>query len=581
MSKNTNEASQLEYCLAKTFIFALISSFYSIFFTMKRTILFFCLGVFGFIRGSAQQVVPGSLLIQVVPGTNIEALWPQLSRAAAAPITDIRSIAPQWHIYKVSLSPAACEGRDAQIVQQVNRLPEVAIVQWDHKVDERTLTPNDPLWSEQRDMNLIGLTRAWENTTGGLTQAGDTIVVAVLEKGMQKEHPDLWPIYWRNHGEIPDNNVDDDNNGYVDDFLGWDAAAGKGDGNGTGSSHGTSVCGIIGARGNDNFGVTGVNWNVRVLPIVNVALESEIIAAYSYAGEMRRLYNTSNRQKGAFVVVTNASFGIDNARADAYPLWCAVYDSLGKIGVLSVAATANANRDVDMDGDMPTTCNSEFLMTVTNVDANTGKKMLNAGFGAESIDFGSPGSGTYTTINRQVTQGDTIWHGTFGGTSAACPHTSGAIGLIYSVKCSGYVADAITNPVACARRVRDAVFNNLRAEPTLEGITVHEGRLDVDLVIEDIMELCTGVVGELEILDIRPNPVRDRLEMRYQAPDYEDKYILRIFEASGKIMYDETFAPPEFEAKIKYIDMEKWPSGVYFLQFGTGKKFFGKKIVKI
>ena len=73
-------------------------------------------------------------------------------------------------------------------------------------------------------MGLIGMKKAWENTTGGLTPAGDTIVVAVLEKGMQKEHPDLIPNWWRNYKEVPDNGLDDDNNGYIDDYIGWDAA---------------------------------------------------------------------------------------------------------------------------------------------------------------------------------------------------------------------------------------------------------------------------------------------------------------------------------------------------------------------
>ncbi len=515
------------------------------------------------------------------PDANLEALWPQLARAANAPLLATKTVAADWHIYKVSLAPEACTGREASILEAVAQHPDVDIAQWDYTVEDRIVEPNDPLWIEQRSMKLIGLTRAWEYTTGGLTPQGDTIVVAVLEKGIQKEHPDLWPNLWRNHQEIPDNNKDDDNNGYIDDYLGWDAGLGIGDGNGTGNSHGTSVCGIVGARGNDGFGVTGVNWNVKVMTLTNVAEVSEIIAAYEYVGKMRKLYNETNGQKGAFVVVTNASFGINNATPAAYPLWCAVYDQVGQHGVLSVAATANASVDVDINGDMPTTCGSQYLIAVTNVDANTGKKISSAAYGATSIDFGSPGAGTYTTINRQITLSDTLYHGTFGGTSAACPHTAGAIGLLFSAPCQDLVADAISNPTGCALRIRDVLFNNLRPEPTLSGITAREGRLDVDLAMANIMENCSGTVGDLEIFGIEPNPTTTELSIRYQSPDFEKRYNVRVFDAIGRLVYDKTIAPPQFAAKIEKIQVQNWPSGTYFLQFGTGKNVIVKKFVKI
>lgn len=530
----------------------------------------------------AQSKKPGEILIQLERSANLRDVVRAVEQATTLPVTEVEPTAVRWSIYNLHLDPSMLpdEGTSDQLMRTLRGLPGIAAAQWNHEVEERDSIPNDALWIEQRDMSLIGLKTAWENTTGGLTPAGDTIVVAVLEKGIQKDHPDLAPNLWRNYGEIPDNNIDDDNNGYIDDYLGWDAGTGQGDGNGNGSSHGTSVCGIIGAKGNDSWGVAGVNWNVQMMTFVNVRFEDEIIAAYNYAGEMRRLYNESNGQKGAFVVVTNASFGIDNAFAADYPLWCAVYDSLGQIGVLSVAATANASRDVDVQGDMPTTCTSEYLITVTNVDAYTGKRMTNAGYGSVSIDMGSPGQNTYTTINRTITQTDTLWHGSFGGTSASCPHGSGAVALLYSVACTGFVADAISHPVNCALRVRDAVLLNVTSEATMEGVSTTGGRLDVAASIEDIMELCSGTTGPLDLVDLRPNPVSTTLEIRYQTPDYGD-YTLRIFNDLGQLISSETFSPPSFEAKRKLIEVQNWPSGVYFVAFSQGKTQTTKKFVKI
>jgi hypothetical protein len=549
---------------------------------MKKTLLTcILLCAFALQQLLAQQLLPGEVLVKIRPDTDREALWPQLARLANAPLLSTKTVADSWHIYKVSLAPAACADREDDIMNAIRNHADVELAQWNYTVEDRSVEPNDPLWLEQRSMRLIGLTRAWEFSTGGLTPQGDTIVVAVLEKGMQKEHPDLWPNLWRNHGEIPDNNKDDDNNGFVDDYLGWDAGAGKGDGNGTGNSHGTSVCAIVGAKGNEGFGVTGVNWNIKIMTLTNVAQVDEIIAAYNYVDKARARYNSTQGQSGAFVVATNASFGISNAFANDYPLWCAVYNALGSNGVLSVAATANAAVNVDQVGDMPTTCTSPYLISVTNIDANSGKKISSAGYGPISIDIGSPGAGTYTSINRQITLSDTIYHGNFGGTSSSCPHTTGAIGLLYSAPCAGLAADAKTAPDVCAYRVRDLLYSNLRPESTLEEITTQEGRLDVDLAMSFVMQNCAGSVGDLELFSIQPNPTADEVNIKYQTPDFEEKYSVRVFNTQGILMYDKTIAPPQFSAKIETITVRNWPGGTYFIQFGTGKNLIVKKFVKI
>ncbi len=556
---------------------------------MKRVLLLLLCPLFL----AAQNRVHGDILIQLEQDATIETVANMIQRQTAIPVFGYESPAPRWRIYTLHLDPAMAEDAGEQLLTTVRAVNGVAIAQWNNIADDRTVTPNDTYWLEQRDMGLIKVSRAWENTTGGLTPAGDTIVVAVLERGMQKEHPDLVPNLYHNWAEVPDNNEDDDNNGYIDDFTGWDAGALKGDGNGSGGTHGTSVCGIIGAKGNDSLGVTGVNWNIKMLTVTNVRLDDEIIAAYYYAGEMRRLYNTSNRQKGAFVVATNASFGFDYDRPEDHPLWCPAFDSLGQLGVLGIAATINKGVNVDEVGDMPTNCTSQYLIAVTNLDASTGKRMNDAGYGPSSIDMGAPGFGTYTTVNRTITAGDTTWHGAFGGTSAACPHVTGTVGLLYSVTCAGFVADATTNPSACAKRVRDAILKNVVPEPTIDGLTTTGGRLEVPVIVDEIMKYCVGALGNLDIFDVYPNPVQNSLVVTYQTPNY-DAHSFRIHNALGQLMFEENFIPSAFEEKIRYFDnlngtgsvydkavqIANWPSGVYILTICQGKSCIGKKFVK-
>ena len=91
-----------------------------------------------------------------------------------------------------------------------------------------------------------------------------------------------------------------------------------------------------------------------------------------------------------------ASWGVDFGDPADAPLWCALYDTLGENGILSCGATINGNQNVDIIGDLPTACPSEYLITVTNTDI-TDNKVVNAGYGLETIDLGAPGQGAYTT----------------------------------------------------------------------------------------------------------------------------------------------------------------------------------------
>ena len=336
---------------------------------------------------------PSEILIQISGELSvwrvIDNISGQLSGSQQIEVAQV--VARDWGVYLLQYRNIADE---RQLLELVRRTPGVRFAQWNCRVPDRSTEPNDPEWWRQADMSLIGAPEAWDVSTGGLTPQGDTIVVAILEKGTMLSHPDLAPNRWHNWAEIPDNGIDDDNNGYVDDFGGWDA---RNDGDNPGANnHGTAVTGIVGARGNNSTGVTGVNWHVQLLNISNAEFESEIVAAYYYVGNMRKLYNTTNGAKGAFVVATNASFGLDREPAEDHPLWCATYDSLGKAGIIGVGATTNANTDVDAEGDMPTSCTSEFLITVNNTN-QFGSKMPSTGFGKKSIDLGAPGNDTYTT----------------------------------------------------------------------------------------------------------------------------------------------------------------------------------------
>lgn len=509
---------------------------------------------------------PGEVLVQISDNTDLPRTLASLNEASKGTVALNKSIAPDWGIYLLIFDENQVAATD--FLAAARRTPGIRLAQWNHRSFERAI-PNDSDWDQQNDMTLIGAPQAWDVTTGGLTSAGDTIVVAVLEKGALLSHPDLAPNRWHNWAEIPDNGVDDDNNGYVDDFAGWDAEN-DGDDSGT-NNHGTAVHGIVGARGNNATGVTGVNWTVKLMGISNAEYESEIIAGYYYAGKMRRLYNQTNGLKGAFVVATNSSFGLDKQKAEDHPLWCAAYDSLGQVGILSVGATTNQNTNVDVEGDIPTSCTSEYLISVNNTN-KLGSKAPATGFGLQSIDLGAPGDQTYTTANFGI---NSPGYGSLGGTSTATPHVTGGVALLYSVPCPMLTSDALTNPVGCARRVRDFLFDNVEPEPSLAGKTVTGGYLQIANAVTATKNLCDA----LSIVEVKSSADK-KFVVSYQTPSSEE-YYFRVFNMLGQLMHEEKVPSGQSGINSWEYDGRYLPAGVYVMSLGREKTIVSRKFRKI
>ncbi len=520
---------------------------------------------------------PGEIIIQVKSGVRLETALSELNRNAPGTFSLKKDLAKGWGMYLLQFEEN--QDNSTSMLSLVRRMPSIQAAQWNSKVQERSVEPNDPEWWRQGDMTLINAPEVWETSTGGITLNGDTVVVAVLEKGALLTHPDLAPNRHWNWHEVPGNGLDDDANGFVDDFGGWNPQT-QADDLGTKGFHGTAVNGIIGARGNNELGVTGVNWNVKLMNIAGMDFESEIIEGYVYVGNMRRIYNQTNGAKGAFVVATNASFGFDFERAEDHPIWCAVYDSLGKVGILSVGATINSNVNVDVQGDMPTTCMSEYLIAVTNI-TKSATKVQGAGYGSTSIDLGAPGTDTYSTYNSGSQGNDLPTYNVIGGCSAAAPHVTGGIALLYSLGCEPFTSDAVTDPITCARRVRDVILNNTEPNATLDGITTTGGHLDLGNALDGVRELCKGAkVGPLEFTEVRTQAGGDKMRVYYQTPNFQP-YTFRVFNMLGQQLYEQKLTPLQFSENYVEFPTTDLPVGVYVMSIGRGDVVKSRKFPKI
>lgn len=450
-------------------------------------------------------------------------------------------------------------------------LPCVQRIMPDEKIQWRK-QPNDPVYINQVDMNLIGMPKAWDIATGGVTPQGDTIVVALIDDGFQISHPDLQGNIWINRGEIGGDGIDNDLNGYVDDRLGYNVNTG--DDQHDIKPHGTSVAGIVGAKGNNDIGVTGVNWNVKLMLVSGADFESKVIEAYQYILDQRILYNQTAGAKGAFVVVTNLSGGINNAWAADHPLWCEMYDKLGEKGILSVTAAPNQPISVDDDGDMPTTCTSPYMIAVTNVDASD-VIVETAGFGVTSIDIGAPGHGTVTTSSGSQ-------YKEFPGTSAAAPHVAGAIGLLYSIPCESLLYDLGTNPEATAGRIRDILYNTAKPNNSLNEITVTGKRIQVDKALESANADCDQPHQvDVTIQSIQPNPTSGSgtTKVYFSIAGDPAGAHAELFTVTGAKVFDNPLEQTDLDRGYFIIEAIRLMPAVYILQLWVGDQKVTRKLV--
>ncbi|PCJ79979.1 MAG: hypothetical protein COA49_10180 [Bacteroidetes bacterium] len=455
------------------------------------------------ISGQPGDIVPGEIIVMFHKDVNPVKFVQKHSSISGfkSGLKIVSELSELSHIYLFSYSQ---EIFDAElIIRELESDPTVEAVQYNHYIEDRATIPNDPSFTSQWHHvegadHDIDSDLAWDISTGGFTANGDRIVVAVLEGGgADWGHVDLIDNHWTNSLEIAGNGVDDDGNGYVDDVNGWNTTSNS-DVISAGG-HGTAVSGMIGATGNNAIGVVGVNWNVGIMQVQMGGLtESEVINAYSYPHTMRNLYNTTNGASGAFVVATNASWGIDLADPAQYPIWCAYYDDLGAVGILNCGATANAQYNIDTQGDMPTGCSSNYMVSVTatnNLDQRTF-----SGYGATTIDLGAPGENVFLPAAGNS-------YASTSGTSFASPCVAGAIALIYSAPCTDLATNAILNPQMTADLVKGFIMSGVDPIAQLGLETVSGGRLNVFNSINLAMTTCNPDLGCTDPVACNYNPV--------------------------------------------------------------------------
>ncbi|MCC5805163.1 MAG: S8 family serine peptidase [Opitutales bacterium] len=354
------------------------------------------------------------------------------------------------------------DGLETALIVLQNKLPKGYLSGWTHFL-EPALVPNDTEYPQQWAPGVIDAPSAWTRTTGS-----SDIVVAVIDTGVDYNHPDLRPNMWSNPHEAADG-TDTSGNGFVDDIRGWDFAGNTNDPRDV-SSHGTGVAGVLGAVGNNAFGIAGVAWSVRMMPLAvgssNIPVD-RIVDAIDYAIWQRE-------EGGQNVVAVNISLGgrmPDVGRDEETPLFLAVRRARDA-GILGVFAAGNdgLNNDAPVAGRpnhfFPSDIDLENVLSVAST-TSADNLYSTSNFGPESVNLAAPGH-----MIRTPFPGDGFLNQT--GTSFAAPHVSGAVALVYA-----------SNPHLLPGDVRAAVINGSTPLVSLEGKLANPVRLSLGGVLDE------------------------------------------------------------------------------------------------
>ena len=323
--------------------------------------------------------------------------------------------------------------------------PNVAYAEPDY-ILTASVTPNDPRFAEQWGLNNSGnndinAPQAWDITTGN-----SSVIIAVIDSGVDYNHPDLQNQIWTNTGEIPNNNRDDDGNGFIDDVRGWDFGAGDNDPMDE-NDHGTHVAGIIGANSNNNNGVAGINWNVQIMPLKFMNAQGQ----GSTSAAIRALdYAVTNGAR-----VSNNSWG---GGAFSQALFDAI-QTANRQNHLFVAAAGNDGVNTDGGTNFPSTYDLPNIISVAATDQSDRLASF-SNFGRRTVDLAAPGAQIMSTIRNRG-------YRALSGTSMAAPFVSGVAGLILAQNANLNVT-----------QIKAAILDYVDPVQALSGQVLTGGRLN-------------------------------------------------------------------------------------------------------
>ncbi len=403
----------------------------------------------------AYEHTPDQLLVRFAPSDQQNLVREVQQQKLLSASTGIEVVKQYRTVPGLSLVQLSIGVTMEEAIASLNAREDVLYAQPDYRVHAYSVFPNDARFDDLWGLHNTGQTgglagadvdmpQAWEIATGS-----DSVVVAVIDTGIDYNHEDLAGNMWVNQAEYNGTSgVDDDGNGYVDDIYGYDFDHGDGDPMDD-HYHGTHCAGTIGAVGNNGIGVAGVCWDVKLMAVKFLdsggrGSTSDAIASVEYATLMGVDVMSNSWGGGSF------SQGLKDA-----------IDAAGAAGIVFVAAAGNDSADNDRYPHYPSSYTSDNIIAVMSTTDEDQRSSFSC-WGLTSVDIGAPGSSILSCEPGNRYQ-------YLNGTSMACPHVAGACALLRSV-----------SPALGVSEIKNVLFNTADTIPALADRCVTEGRLNVN-----------------------------------------------------------------------------------------------------
>lgn len=390
-----------------------------------RLLLVFFLSTFSLFSAQDKPYIEGDVLVRFAS----HRITPeQHSKSRSLNLKTIRRYRSIPGLYQLKVP----QGIDTQaVIEQLSTDPDVLYAEPNY-IYHTLIEPNDPEYGKQWALPKINAPYAWDKTTG----SGD-IVIAVIDSGIDYNHPDLSDNVWTDSQGQPGYNAIKNNADPMDD-----------------NSHGTHCSGIIGAFGNNSIGVCGVNWNVKIMALkfLDASGNGSVADAIECIDYLIR-----RKDEGEKIAAVSNSWG-------GYAYSSSLYDAISRLaekGILFVAAAGNSSRDNDVTPLYPASYNLPNIISVASSDENDNRSYF-SNYGRTTVHIAAPGSFIYSTIPSEG-------YDYKSGTSMATPFVAGVTGLI-----SAYTGDTD------ATKLKNIILNGITRLPQWTNLTTTGGRLNAD-----------------------------------------------------------------------------------------------------
>lgn len=460
--------------------------------------------------------VPDQLIVRFKPSVEKSKIASVITQLGG----DIR------HVFRSSQAMSIAfrtRGDDRLLERQAERLAERAEVLY---VEANTIMktdatiPNDPDFGQLYGLHNLGQTGGSVDADIDIAEAWDfvrgsrDVLVGIIDTGVDYTHPDIRGNYWTNPGETgldasgndkTNNGIDDDQNGFVDDFRGWDFANNDNDPIDD-HDHGTHCAGTIGGQGDNGIGVSGVNWQVSMVGLKFLSANGsgsleDAVEAIEYATRIGAAMTSNSWGGGGYSPTMEAAIAEANAK-----------------GILFIAAAGNNGNDNDLQPHYPSSYEHDNVVAVAASDDKDRLASFSC-FGQTSVDLAAPGVDIFSTTRNGRYE-------SMSGTSMATPHVTGVAALLKAAY-----------PQASSVDIKARLLNTVDPVADFSGKILSGGRVNAHNALENDV-ISPNIVSDLQIVatgmghvDLKWSAVGDdglngyasRYELRWAETDIQNE----------------------------------------------------------